>query len=209
MSEAGTALNRDLRAYYEARAREYDDWWHGTGRFAQRERPGWHEETERLVGLLAALAPARTLDVGCGTGFLTRHLGGLVAGLDQSPSMVAIAQARLPAGVVVRGEALALPFADAAFARVLTAHVYGHLDPAERRRFLAEARRVAPELVVVDSARREGVEPEELQERVLDDGSRHLVPKRFFTAAGLAAELGGGEVLHAGRWFVVVRAARG
>jgi hypothetical protein len=31
------------------------------------------------------------------------------------------------------------------------------------------------------------------------------VYKRYFTGAGLAEELGGGEVLHAGRWFVLVR----
>ena len=40
----------------------------------------------------------------------------------------------------------------------------------------------------------------------MNDGSRHRVYKRFFSAEGLAAELGGGEVLHAGPWFVVVRA---
>ena len=38
------------------------------------------------------------------------------------------------------------------------------------------------------------------------DGSRHDVYKRYFTAEGLAAELGGGDTLHAGRWFVAVRA---
>jgi hypothetical protein len=30
------------------------------------------------------------------------------------------------------------------------------------------------------------------------------VYKRFFTPEGLAAEVGGGRVLHAGRWFVMV-----
>jgi hypothetical protein len=30
--------------------------------------------------------------------------------------------------------------------------------------------------------------------------------KRVFTGDLLAAELGGGDVLHEGRWFVVVRA---
>ena len=40
--------------------------------------------------------------------------------------------------------------------------------------------------------------------RVLGDGSRHNVYKRFFTASQLAAELGGGETLHEGRWFVAV-----
>ena len=65
---------------------------------------------------------------------------------------------------------------------------------------------MAPELVVIDSALRDDVEAEEWQERVLADGSRHRVYKRFFTGAGLAAELGGGRVLHDGRWFVVVAA---
>jgi hypothetical protein len=68
------------------------------------------------------------------------------------------------------------------------------------------ARRVARQVVVVDSALREGVGAEEWQERVLNDGSRHRVYKRYFTAATLAAELGDGEVLHAGRWFVAVAA---
>ena len=70
--------------------------------------------------------------------------------------------------------------------------------------FLAEARRVARELVVVDAALRDDVAPEELQERVLNDGSRHRVFKRFFRASELAQELGGATVLHDGQWFVAV-----
>ena len=45
----------------------------------------------------------------------------------------------------------------------------------------------------------------EWQQRVLNDGSEWEVYKRFFSGPGLAEELGG-EVLHDGRWFVVVRA---
>jgi hypothetical protein len=63
---------------------------------------------------------------------------------------------------------------------------------------------VASELVVVDSALREEVDPVEIQERVLKDGSRWHVYKRYFTAEALAEELGGGETVHAGRWFVAV-----
>ena len=103
-------------------------------------------------------------------------------------------------------DALPLPFADGAFDRVFTGHFYGHLEERARR-FLAEARRVAGELVVADSALRPDHEPVEWQERVLNDGSRHEVYKRYFTGDGLAEELGGGEVLHAGPWFVVVRVA--
>ena len=195
-----------MKAYYERRAGEYDDWWHGTGRFADRERPGWREEREALERALRGLPPERTLDVACGTGFLTRWLPGEVVGLDQSESMLDVARTRAPGATFVQGDALALPFEDGSFERVFTAHFYGHLEHDDCARFLAEAMRVARELVVVDSAVREGVEAEEVQTRVLNDGSRWEVYKRYFTGPELAAELGGGRVLHAGRWFVAVRA---
>ena len=195
-----------MKAYYEARAPEYDDWWLGQGRFKERDRPGWEQERERLLATLAALPPARTLDVACGTGYLTRHLPGAVTGLDQSAAMLEVASARVPEAGFVQSDALRLPFVDGAFERVFTSHFYGHLEEVARDRFLAEARRVAPELVVVDSALRDEVEPVEWQERILNDGSRWEVFKRYFEPEELAAELGGGETLHAGRWFVAVQA---
>jgi ubiquinone/menaquinone biosynthesis C-methylase UbiE len=193
-----------MRAYYDERAAEYDDWWLGRGVFAGREPPGWDDEVAEVVRAVAALPPARVLDVACGTGFVTRHLRGEVTALDQSAAMVTIAAERLPGGRVVQGDAVPLPFADGGFDRVFTGSFYGHLLDGERERFVAEARRVGGELVVLDAALREDGVPEEWQERKLNDGSRHRVYKRFFTADGLLDELGGGRVLHAGRWFVMV-----
>jgi hypothetical protein len=66
---------------------------------------------------------------------------------------------------------------------------------------------VARELVVVDTARRPEVPPERWEERVLNDGSRHRVYKRFLTGDELASELGGGSKLFDGRWFVAAAAA--
>ena len=194
-----------MKAYYEARAREYDDWVYGTGRFADRQRPRWHEERESLQEALAALPPARTLDVACGTGWLTQHLPGEIVGLDASESMLEVARERVPDGEFVVGDALSLPFSDDSFERLLTGHFYGHLVEPERLSFLGEARRVAAEIVVVDSALHAGVEPQEWQERVLNDGSCWEVFKRYFTGDELTSELGGGEVYFAGNWFVVVR----
>lgn len=194
-----------MKAYYDRRAREYDEWYRGVGLYAERDRPGWHDEVEALIAALGALPPARTLDVACGTGFLTRHLPGEVVGLDQSASMLEEARRQVPDADFVQGDALTLPFEDASFGRVFTGHFYGHLEGADRERFLAEARRLAPELVVVDSALRDDVEPEEQQERILNDGSRWEVYKRYFEPDALAEELGGGETLFSGRWFVAVR----
>jgi ubiquinone/menaquinone biosynthesis C-methylase UbiE len=193
-----------VKAYYDRRAPEYDEWYRGAGRFAERDRPGWDPEVEALGLALAALQPARTLDVACGTGFLTRHLPGEIVGLDQSEAMLEEARRQAPNATYVQGDALSLPFEDGAFERVFTAHFYGHLEREDRERFLAEARRLAPELVVVDSALREDVEAEERQERVLNDGSRWEVYKRYFEPDALADEFGGGETVFAGRWFVAV-----
>ncbi len=62
-------------------------------------------------------------------------------------------------------------------------------------RFLAEARRVASELVIVGSVRREGIPTVRWEERILNDGSRWEVYKRYFEPALLLYELGGGRVL--------------
>lgn len=194
-----------MKGYYEQRAPEYDDWVYGTGLFADRHRPGWHEERKRLQAALAALPPARTLDVACGTGWLTQHLPGKIVGLDASESMLEIARQRVPEGEFLVGDALSLPFADGSFDRLVTGHFYGHLEEPERLRFLDEARRVARELVVVDSAPRDDVPPQGWQERLLSDGSRWEVFKRYFTGQELVAELGGGEIYFAGHWFVVAR----
>ena len=193
-----------MKQYYDHRAPEYDDWYLSVGRFAQRDRPGWEEDLTELQDDVATLAPARTLDVACGTGFLTRHLRGEVTALDQSERMLEVASERVPDAVFVSGDALALPFADGSFDRLFTGHFYGHLQDRDREAFLAEAHRVASELVIVDSARRPEHEPEEWQERILNDGSRYEVYKRFFDPDALAQELGGGRVLHASRWFVMV-----
>lgn len=199
-------MRAEERRYYDLRASEYDDWYLGRGLYEPLERPGWEEEVARLERVVAELPRGRVLDVACGTGFLTRHLPGEVTALDASPAMLALARRRAPRATFVQGDALDLPFEDGAFDLVFTAHFYGHLREQDRLRFLAEARRVAPGLVVVDSAVRAGVAAEQEQERVLKDGSRHTVFKRYFTAGELAAELGGGRPLLAGAWFVAAAA---
>ena len=119
--------------------------------------------------------------------------------------MVEVASARLPEARIVQGDAVPLPFADGELDRVFTGHFYGHLlarraggvrrrGPPGRER--ARGRRLR--------AARRVCEAEEWQERVLNDGTRHRVYKRYFTGAGLADELGGGDGAarrRAGSWW--------
>ena len=195
-------MDADMRSYYRQRAPEYDDWWLGTGLFEQRDRPGWHEDVAALCAALEALPPARTLDVACGTGFLTAPPPRRAHRARPVAEMLAIAAERLPGATFVQGDAM-----DAA-ARPVRPGPRGALlrAPGPRRSASSGSRwprDLAPELVIVDSARRD--REEAWDERKLNDGSRHQVYKRWFTADGLAAELGGAEPIHAGPWFVAVR----
>jgi ubiquinone/menaquinone biosynthesis C-methylase UbiE len=200
-------LDRAMEPYYERRSAEYDDWYLGAGLFAARDRPGWDEDVSALIEAVTSLPATRTVDVACGTGFLTQHLRGRVVGVDASAGMLAAARTR-HGRPLIRADAFALPFGDGSFERVFTGHFYGHLLPEQRARFLDEGRRVAPELVVVDAKIHPAVRPEQIQERVLNDGSSHRVFKRYFTADQLAYELDGGRALFDGRWFVMVSSGR-
>src|SRR4051812_49851316 len=65
-------LYEPMKAYYDARAPEYDDWWRGTGSFEQRDRPGWEDEVEALVAVVEAPPPGGARPGSGGTGLLPR-----------------------------------------------------------------------------------------------------------------------------------------
>jgi ubiquinone/menaquinone biosynthesis C-methylase UbiE len=194
-----------VKEYYDRLAPEYDAFYRGDY-YDGDEGERFQAEVAKLQNVVAALRPARTLDVACGTGFLTKQLRGEVVGLDSSRRMLARASEQAPHATFVQGDALELPFADGSFDRVFTGHFYGHLEEPERLRFLAEARRVADELVIVDAPLRPDHDEAEWQQRRVSDGSEWPLFKRFFSPDVLCAELGGAQVLLDGEWFVAVRA---
>ena len=191
-----------MKAYYHARAREYDDWWLGHNLYADKHRPGWDEERAQLERWIEDLQPRHTLDVACGTGFMTRRLRGDVTGLDQSDAMLDVAREQVSGATFVQGDALELPFDDGAFERIFSSYFYCHLEEDDRVRFLDEARRVAPELVIVGSRLQSDEQAERWDERVLKDGTRWRVFKRIFDPEALARELDG-RVLQQSHYFVM------
>ena len=186
-----------MREYYDRLAPEYEE-----------NEAARGEAAEDLPGLLRAISllpPARVLDVACGTGLLTRHLGSEVTGLDQSGAMLEIARGRAPWAGFVRGDAFRMPFEDRSFGRVFASFFYGLLPLGDRGRFLAEARRVARELILVEPTPEWETRgrTEVWERRGLSDGSHYEIYRRYFTAEALAEDLGG-RVLFAGRWVVMV-----
>jgi SAM-dependent methyltransferase len=187
-----------MKHYYDRLASEYEE------NEAFREEPA--EDLPGLFHAISLLLPARVLDVACGTGFLTPHLGSEVTGLDQSEAMLEVARERVPWAEFVRGDAFRMPFAEHSFDRIFASFFYGLLPLEDRGRFLQEARRVGDELILVEptpewapSGRTEGWE-----EHGLSDGSRYEIYRRYFTADRFAEELDG-RILFAGRWLVMAK----
>ena len=105
----------------------------------------------RLLAQAGVGRGSRVLDLGCGTGTLAimAKVGeprAQVVGVDGDPAIVALARekaARSGADIELReGLAYALPFADASFDRVVSSLVFHHLTTDDKRRALAECRRV-------------------------------------------------------------------
>ena len=88
--------NATVAATYEAER--------GHGFLNEVEAQAWHDD---LAEMIEIMSNARVLDVGSGTGVLTRLLaewGGYVVGLDSSPDMVAEARNRIPAHLTTKIE---------------------------------------------------------------------------------------------------------
>ena len=198
-----------MRTYYDRRAADYDGGVEGAYRYflglgVDVDRDAVRAEREELTRQLLRLSRGVSVDVGAGPGVFTGQLPGRVFALDQSEQVLHRLRAEIAGVPVVRADAIAMPLADKSVTRTFAGHLYGHLEADERAAFLAETRRVADELVILDSGLPPGAKAEEWQRRSLADGTTHTVYKRHFDAGALAAEIGG-DVLFGGRYYVLVR----
>jgi demethylmenaquinone methyltransferase / 2-methoxy-6-polyprenyl-1,4-benzoquinol methylase len=133
----------NVNALFSAIAARYD-------RINDLQSLGLHRRWKRQLGSLAAVREGdAALDVCCGTGDIARELarrGARVTGLDFNEQMLKVATAR-PAGDApqsiryVRGDAMKLPFPDAAFDIVTVG--YGLRNLADWEAGLSEMVRVA------------------------------------------------------------------
>jgi hypothetical protein len=198
-----------LWTYYDRRAPEYDGGVEGAYRYFRSlgvdvDIEALRAERRAVIHALARLRPCAFVDVGAGPGVFTDQLPGTGFAIDQSENALHRLQVKVGDVPAIRADATALPLRANAVPRLFVGHLYGHLEPPERAIFLAEARRVADELVILDSGLPPGARSEERQTRSLADGSTHTVYKRHFDIDVLLAEVGG-EPLFGGRYFVLVR----
>jgi ubiquinone/menaquinone biosynthesis C-methylase UbiE len=128
MPPATTAPRGPHRLFFDLWSRVYDA--RGVQRLTYRP------VQDAVVRALRADAPARILDVGCGTGLLAQRLArelpaSRVTGCDFSRGMLRQAGAHAGPRAWVQGDAQRLPFADASFDAVVSTEAFHWFpDPA-------------------------------------------------------------------------------
>lgn len=123
----------DVRTLFNREARGWRSKYHPNGKL--------HSRVEQFTARLARLcpAPARILDLGCGTGEIAAAIsqrGYPVTACDFAEEMMAVARsnyARTPVNWVgLDPEWKALPFADASFDAIVASSVFEYLDDVQR-----------------------------------------------------------------------------
>jgi ubiquinone/menaquinone biosynthesis C-methylase UbiE len=98
----------------------------------------------RFVTSLELVRGSRVLELGCGTGLVTRHLcaaGVEVVAIDQAPAMLAAARRRAPQAAFVTGNVSSTAI-DGEFERVVLGFILHELAPGARVHVLRRSARV-------------------------------------------------------------------
>ena len=101
------------------------------------------EDFDTLLGTLPK--NAKILDVGCGTGHLTKSIkdkGFDVTGMEPSANMIAFARKNFPDITFTEGISVAIPFADQSFDAIICFEVLRYMDESETLKTYQEFQRI-------------------------------------------------------------------
>ena len=102
------------------------------------------KELELFLELLDKTNGEEILEIGCSSGFLTKHLGKATA-IDTSATMLQFTKEENPQAKVLEADMFNLPFKNNSFDKIITMRVWNHLDEEDLRKVSKEARRVLRE----------------------------------------------------------------
>ena len=194
-----------MKEYYDTRAPEYDDWYLGRGSSPAATARAGRASSHSSSSTIEALPAGRTLDVALRD--RVPHAAPARRGRRASTRARACSTKRRGRRRMRRLSRMTHSRCRSptdSFDRVFTGHFYGHLDPDERARFLAESRRVADELIVVDAASCRDPELRGDADSGCSTTARVAGLQALLRGAGAgSASSAAATMLHDGPWFVV------
>jgi demethylmenaquinone methyltransferase/2-methoxy-6-polyprenyl-1,4-benzoquinol methylase len=188
----------EQREYYRQRAPEYDEWWQARGQYAKSpsEEARWFADVAEVTSALDAFRPGGdVLELAAGTGWwtarLARHARSVTA-VDAAPEALALNQARSEkSGKIgfVEADIFDWEPPTSGFDLVFFAYWLSHV-PADRleafQRKVRRALRPGGRIFLIDSYHPERL-PDDRQQRILNNGRRFEVVKRYWQPSELEA----------------------
>jgi ubiquinone/menaquinone biosynthesis C-methylase UbiE len=191
-----SSSDKIMMSYYDERAAEYDLIYEGRGP-AQRAPEIYQRETRKISRIVSKFGKGHVIDIACGTGFWVslyakrcRH----ITMVDQSSNMLDECRRKLQAMHLIRkctllqGDVLKMTLPDKSFSSSVIGFFVSHLDSEQEAVLFNKLRRILRpegELLIIDSTwgdmKMQYRKKEGMQERLLTDGRRFSVYKRYFT----------------------------
>lgn len=130
---------QDFTKYYQQK--------HVTGTYDSQREGNEYRRSKRVLELKYFLElidkkqNEKLLELGCSSGFLTKHLGKVTA-IDTSENMLEIAHSKNPLSTCISADMFAMPFKSSSFDKIVTMRVWNHLNEHDLKKAIRESKRV-------------------------------------------------------------------
>ena len=196
-----TGVQKDMLTYFEERAEEYDEVFAGKGPAIHHYGGMYIKDIAQIAEVVAAFGGGHLIDIGCGTAYWAQHYAAgceHITCLDQSANMLSQARARareldLKQTDFVHADFFDIDLGSAVYDRALVSVLLSHLDRKQEDAFferLKQTLKPGGRVLIVDSLwsprRSKYRNKEGVEERVLKDGRKFKVFKRYMDQGGMA-----------------------
>lgn len=188
-------ITHEMMAYYNERAQEYEEIYRGKGHVTLDSRV-YQQDVTKTSEMASGFGKGHIIDIACGTGFWLPNYARncrKITLLDQSEKMLNECKKRVEQlGLIkltnfIRGEFCEVKLEPSTFDSALVGFILSHFTFEQENSFFLRLRRILKpnsQLMIIDSAwnkeRQKYNMKEGSQERVLNDGRRFKIFKRYF-----------------------------
>jgi ubiquinone/menaquinone biosynthesis C-methylase UbiE len=185
-------MSEDIVKYYKDRAKEYEEV------YQWRDKNRQQEQDLMSIQMTTFLSGTDVIDVGCGTGYWTQRISKTtksIVGIDINQAVLDIAVSKnysCPTEFKLM-DAYKLEFPERKFTGAVASFWLSHISKENITKWLEQLHRILkPEarVFVADNTFIEGIggdlirkadDPNTYKLRTLNDGSKHLIVKNYFT----------------------------
>jgi len=193
-------IKKEMTSYYNERAEEYDDLYMGKSHFTL-DPSIYLKDVIKVSEMASGFGNGHLIDIACGSGFwlpsYARNCSRITL-LDQSEKMLKESKKRVEKIRLInlvnfiQGDFLEVMLEDSTFDSALVGFLLSHLTVRQEKVFFLKLKRILKSngnLLIIDSAwndeRQKYTKKEGTQERVLNDGRRFKIYKRYFEKSDL------------------------